>query len=71
MTTSVWCLMLRELVTVPVVEHKEQTYMGTLFAARAVEQRLYDAAIASHNEQANNTPMNSSCSYKWWETLKS
>ena len=31
---------------------------------------MYDAAIAYHTEQARNTLMNSTCSQKWWDTLK-
>ena len=38
--------------------------------ARAEAQRVYGAARESHNECTRNTLMHSTCSHKWWETLK-
>ena len=38
--------------------------------ARAEAQRVYGAARESHNESTRNTLKRSTCSHKWWETLK-
>ena len=38
--------------------------------ARAEAQKFYDAARKSHNEHTSNTLKQSTCSHKWWETLK-
>ena len=38
--------------------------------ARAEAQRDYGAARESHNERTRNTLKHSTCSQKWWETLK-
>ena len=33
-------------------------------------QRVYGVAMASHNERARRTLTSTTCSHKWWETLK-
>ena len=38
--------------------------------ARAETERVYGAARESHNEGTRNTLKHSTCSYKWWKTLK-
>ena len=38
--------------------------------ARAEALRVYGAARESHNEPTRNTLKHSTCSHKWWETLK-
>ena len=38
--------------------------------ARGEAQRVYDAARESHYERTRNTLKHSTCSHKWWETLK-
>ena len=38
--------------------------------ARAKAQRVYGAARESHNERTTNTLKHSTCSHKWWKTLK-
>ena len=38
--------------------------------AHAEAQRVYGAARESHNERTSNTLKHSTCSHKWWETLK-
>ena len=63
--------------------HAKQTaYRGAWFRARNVEhwgqfvlaraeaQRVYIAARESQNERTRNTMKLSTCSHKWWETLK-
>ena len=39
--------------------------------ARAEAQRVYGSARESHNEYTMNTLKHSTCSHKWWESLKS
>ena len=38
--------------------------------ARAEALRVYGAARESHNECTRNTLKHSTCSHKWWQTLK-
>ena len=38
--------------------------------ARAEAQRVYGAARESHYERTKNTVKHTTCSHKWWETLK-
>ena len=38
--------------------------------ARAEAQMIYGAARELHNERTRNTLKHSTCSQKWWETLK-
>ena len=38
--------------------------------ARVDAQMIYGAARESHNERTRNTLKHSTCSHKWWETLK-
>ena len=46
-------------------------HWGQFVLARAEAQRVYGAARESYNERTRNTLKHSSCSHKWWETLKS
>ena len=45
-------------------------HWGQFVLARAKAQRVYGAARESHNEGTRNTLKHSTCSRKWWETLK-
>ena len=45
-------------------------HWGQLVLVCAEAQRVYGAARESHNESTRNTLKHSTCSYKWWETLK-
>ena len=45
-------------------------HWGRFVLARAEAQRVYGAARESHNERTRNTLKHSTCSPKWWETLK-
>ena len=38
--------------------------------AHAEAKRVYGAARESHHERTKNTLKHSTCSHKWWETLK-
>ena len=38
--------------------------------SRTEAQRLYGVAMASNNERARRTLTSTTCSHKWWETLK-
>ena len=55
------------LLIVPHVQHTAQI-IRVLACAKA--QRIYGATRESHNKQTRNTLKNSTCSHKWWETLK-
>ena len=63
-------IMLSRLLVMPGVEHAVQTNWGQLMLASAKAQRVYSAARDSHNECTRNTLKHSTCSHKWWETLK-
>ena len=45
-------------------------HCGQFVLARTKAQRVYGAARESHNERTRNTLKHSTCSHKWWETLK-
>ena len=45
-------------------------HCGKFVLACAEAQRVYGAAKESHNECTRNTLKHSTCSHKWWETLK-
>ena len=45
-------------------------HWGQFVLARAEAQRVYGAARQSHNERTMNSLKHSTCSHKWWETLK-
>ena len=38
--------------------------------SRTEVQRVYGVAMASHNELARRTLTSTTCTHKWWETLK-
>ena len=46
-------------------EHYDQFVL-----ALAEAQRVYGAARESHNESTRNILKHSTCSHKWWETLR-
>ena len=60
-------IMQSRLLIVPHVQHIAQIIR---VLARAKAQRIYGATSESHNKQTRNTLKNSTCSHKWWETLK-
>ena len=45
-------------------------HWGRFVLARAEAQRVYGAARVSLNKRTRNTRKHSTCSHKWWETLK-
>ena len=45
-------------------------HWGRFVLSRAESQSVYGAAIESHNKRTRNTLKYSTCSHKWWETLK-
>ena len=45
-------------------------HWGKFVLARVEAQRVYGTAGESHNERTWNTLNHSTCSHKWWETLK-
>ena len=45
-------------------------HLGQFVLARIEAQRVQGAAMESNNERARNTLKHSTCSNKWWETLK-
>ena len=45
-------------------------HWGRFVFARADPQRVYGAARESHKERTRNSLKHSTCSHKWWETLK-
>ena len=45
-------------------------HWSQIVLARAEAQRVNGAARESHNELTRNTLKHSTCSHKWWETLK-
>ena len=45
-------------------------HWGQFVLARAEAQSVYGASRESHNERTRNTVKHSTCSHKWWETLK-
>ena len=45
-------------------------HWGRFVLARAETQRVFVAARELHNERTRNTLKHSTCSHKWWETLK-
>ena len=49
---------------------RSEDHWGRFVLARAEAQRVYGAARESHNEWTRNPLKHSSCSHKWWETLK-
>ena len=46
------------------------TFTTYLRLARAEVQMVYGAARELHNERTRTTLKHSTCSHKWWETLK-
>ena len=63
-------IMQNRLLIVPDVEHAMRNIWGQFVLARAEAQKVYGAARESHNERTRNTLKHSTCSHKWWETLK-
>ena len=53
------------------VEHAMQLIGGRFVLACAEAQMVYGAVCESDNERTRNTLKHSTCSRKWWETLKS
>ena len=45
-------------------------HWGLFVLAHAEAQRIYGAARESHNKRTRNTLKHTTCSHKWWETLK-
>ena len=48
---------------------RNAVHWGQFMLARAEAQRIYGAAMESHNERTRNTLKHSTSSHKWWETL--
>ena len=63
--------MLSRLLIMPGVEHEMRDHWGRSVLAHAEAQRVYGAARESHNEPTRNNLKHSTCSRKWWESLKS
>ena len=45
-------------------------HWGLFALARAKAQRVYGAAMESHNQCTRNTLKHSICLHKWWESIK-
>ena len=61
--------MLSRLLIMNGVEHAVQL-IGVDLCLFELMPKVYGAARESHNERTWNTLKNSTCSHKWWETLK-
>ena len=62
----------RELMTAYRVwcRARNADHWGRFVLARAEAQRVSGAARESHIKNTRNTLQHSTCSHKWWETLK-
>ena len=64
-------IMLSRLLMMPGVEHARSADRWLRFVfARPEALRVYGAARESHNERTKNILKCSTCSHKWWESLK-
>ena len=63
-------MMLNRLLIMPGVDDPNAEHWGQFVLAHAEAQRVYGVARESHNEHIRNTLKHSTCSHKWWETLK-
>ena len=63
-------MMLCRLLIVPWCRARNADHWGRFVLARPEDQRVYCAARVSHNESISYTLKHSTCSHKWWETLK-
>ena len=63
-------MMLIRLLIIPGEQHAMQIIGGEFVLTHAEAQRVHGAASELHNECTINTLKHSTCSHKWWETLK-
>ena len=61
---------LSRLLIIPWCRARSADHWGRFVLARAEAQGVYGAANVSHNERTRNPLKHSTCSHKWWETLK-